>query len=77
MATGVLARAAPATRAAPAENRRRTIRYRTATAATPISACGTRTDHEFSPNTRTEMPITQRNAGGLSTVIAFAASEEP
>ncbi len=43
--------------------------------ATPISACGTRIDHEDSPKTRTESAITQIDRGGLSTVIEAAASD--
>ena len=34
-------------------------------------------DHELSPKTRTESSITQREAGGLSTVIDAAASDAP
>jgi len=33
--------------------------------------------HEFSPNTRTETAIAHRDIGGLSTVIEFAASDDP
>ena len=32
---------------------------------------------EFSPNIRTDIAITQIAAGGLSTVMELAASEEP
>ena len=45
--------------------------------ATPISACGTRMLHALSPNTRTDSAIAHSDAGGLSTVIELAASEEP
>ena len=42
-----------------------------------MSACGTRTLQELSPKIRTDRPITHSDAGGLSTVMALAASEEP
>ena len=45
--------------------------------ATPISACGTRMLHELSPNSRTDKAMIHSDAGGLSTVIELAASEEP
>ncbi|WP_236082143.1 hypothetical protein [Acidipropionibacterium jensenii] len=32
---------------------------------------------ELTPKMRTEMPMIHRNAGGLSTVMKFAASEDP
>ena len=32
---------------------------------------------ELSPKSRTDRPITHSDAGGLSTVMALAASEEP
>ena len=32
---------------------------------------------EFSPNRRTERPVIHRAAGGLSTVMALAESDEP
>ena len=32
---------------------------------------------ELTPNRRAERPITQSDAGGLSTVMKLAASEEP
>ena len=47
------------------------------TVATPMSACGTRIDQELRPKIRTAMPITHREAGGLSTVIEAAASDAP
>ena len=76
-ATGVSASTAPATSPAAAPNQRRTAAKRRPTAATPSSACGTRMLQAFSPNTRAESSITQRAAGGLSTVMKLAASEEP
>ena len=33
--------------------------------------------HEFTPNNRAEISITQRKPGDLSTVIEFPASSEP
>jgi hypothetical protein len=33
--------------------------------------------HGFSPKSRTDNPMTHREAGGLSTVMELAASEEP
>ena len=45
--------------------------------ATPINACGTSTLHEESPKRRTARPSTHSAAGVLSTVIQFAASDEP
>lgn len=76
-ATGVRASTDPASRPAPAPATRRTAAYSTATAPTPISACGTSTLHGFSPNIRTEMSITQSAAGVLSTVMALAGSLDP
>src|SRR5690606_23329613 len=76
-ATGVVAIAAPASRAAHELLMRRTVACTSATVATPISACGTRMLHELRPNSRTDSPITHSDAGGLSTVIEPAASEAP
>jgi hypothetical protein len=42
-----------------------------------MSAWGTRIDQLESPKTRTDRAITHSEAGVLSTVIEFAASEEP
>jgi len=42
-----------------------------------MRACGTRMLQELSPKIRTDSPITHSDAGGLSTVMALAASEEP
>ena len=33
--------------------------------------------HAFTPKMRAEISITHSDAGGLSTVMKFAASEEP
>ncbi len=56
---------------------RRTAAYSSPTAATPISACGTRMLQLLSPKIRTDSPVTHSAAGVLSTVIEFAASDEP
>ena len=77
VATGVSASAAPAISPAAAPNQRRTAAYSTPTVATPMSACGTRMLQELTPNRRADRPITHNDAGGLSTVIRFAASKEP
>ena len=77
VATGVSARTAPATRPAPGENQRRTVAYSNPTAATPSSACGTRMLHELRPKTRADRSMTHRDAGALSVVMKFDASEEP
>ncbi len=76
-ATGVSAKARPASSPASGEKRRRTVAYRAATVPTAISACGARTDQEESPKTRAESAIGHRASGGLSTVMKFPASEEP
>ncbi len=76
-ATGVSASTAPAISPAAGLNRRRTAAYTTATVATPISTSGTRIDHELSPKIRTASAIGHSAAGGLSTVMAFAASSDP
>jgi hypothetical protein len=76
-ATGVSASTVPASSPAPVPAVRRTAAYSSATAATPMSACGTRTLQLLSPNSRTDRPITQSAAGGLSTVIEPAASDAP
>ena len=77
VATGVVARIAPASNPAVGVDTLRTAAYRSATAATPSNACGTRIDQEFNPNSRTEMSMTQSDAGGLSTVMKFDWSSEP
>ncbi|CAM5444673.1 hypothetical protein SRIMM317S_02719 [Streptomyces rimosus subsp. rimosus] len=76
-ATGVSASSAPANSPAPAPNRRRTAAYSTPTVATPISASGTRIAHALRPKSRTDRAIGHRAAGGLSTVMEFAASDDP
>jgi hypothetical protein len=42
-----------------------------------MSTCGKRMLKELRPKSRTDNPITQREAGVLSTVIELAASELP
>jgi hypothetical protein len=76
-ATGVSASTAPASSPAAVPAVRRTAAYSSATVATPMSACGTRTLQLLSPNSRTERPVTHSAVGVLSTVIAFPASDEP
>ncbi len=76
-ALGVSAITAPAMSPAPGENQRRTVQYNSPTAATPSRACGTRMLQELTPNMRAEISITHSDAGGLSTVIELAASEDP
>ena len=76
-ATGVVASTSPATSAAPGRNERRSAAYSTATDATPSSAWGTRMLHELTPKTRAESSMTHSAAGGLSTVMKLAASDEP
>jgi hypothetical protein len=56
---------------------RRTVAYSTPTVATPISACGTRTLHAFTPKIRAASAIGHSAAGGLSTVMELPASDEP
>ncbi|SHT68652.1 Uncharacterised protein [Mycobacteroides abscessus subsp. abscessus] len=56
---------------------RRTVHHSKATAATPMTACGTSIDHGLKPNSRTLSSISHRNSGGLSTVMELAASDEP
>ena len=76
-ATGVSASTAPARRPTAGPDVRRTVAYSSHTEPTPISACGTRTLHALTPNSRADSEITHTAAGVLSTVIAFAASLEP
>ena len=45
--------------------------------ATPSSACGASTLHEFRPKIRAEISIGHKKAGGLSTVMKLDESEEP
>ena len=45
--------------------------------ATPSSACGTRMLHALTPNSRADSSITHSDAGALSTVTKFDASNEP
>ncbi len=76
-ATGVSASAAPAINPAAGPCQRRTVAYSTPTEATPIRACGTRMLQAFTPKIRADSAITHSAAGGLSTMIELAASDEP
>ncbi|CAM5392886.1 hypothetical protein SVIOM74S_10380 [Streptomyces violarus] len=76
-ATGVSASTAPAIRPAAGLNRRRTAAYTTPTVPTPMRTSGTRIAQELRPNSRTDRAIGHSAAGGLSTVMALAASSEP
>ncbi len=77
VATGVSAVAAPAISPACGEKCRRTSAETRATVITPMIASGSRMLNEESPKIRTDSAITHSDAGGLSTVIEFPASEEP
>ncbi|RAO50565.1 hypothetical protein PSN01_04503 [Micromonospora saelicesensis] len=77
VATGVTARTAPAIRPAAGPYQRFTVAWSTPTEATPQSACGTSIAQLFNPKTRTDRAISHSDAGVLSTVMEFAASDEP
>ena len=51
--------------------------YSRPTAATPSSACGTSRLQLERPKIRTDRPMIQSEAGGLSTVIDAAGSRAP
>lgn len=76
-ATGVSANTATVMSPAAALNRRRTAAYSTPAVAAAITTCGARIAQELSPKTRTDRAMGHRVAGGLSTVMALAASSEP
>jgi hypothetical protein len=76
-ATGVRASTAPARRPAAAVLQRFTVAWTTPTVATPMRTSGRRIEKELNPKIRTDSAITQREAGGLSTVIELPASELP
>jgi hypothetical protein len=76
-ATGVSANTRPATRPAGSPNLRRTVFHTNATVTTPASACGSRMLHGLRPNSRTDNAMGHRDIGGLSTVMEFAASDDP
>ncbi len=67
----------PAIKPAAGENHRRTAAYRKPTAATPSTAWGTRMLHALTPKIRADSSMIHNAAGGLSTVMKLAASEEP
>ena len=76
-ATGVAASRAPAASAVRGPDQRRTVRYSSPTAATPMSACGTSIDQELNPKIRPDSAMTHSDAGGLSTVMRPGASRAP
>src|ERR1039458_6689088 len=76
-ATGVRATTGPPSRAALAENQRRTVRETRPAGSTPSRAWGTSMLHELKPKIRPEISITHNEAGGLSTVMKLDESEEP
>ena len=60
-----------------APNVRRVAAMSRPTAATPMSASGTRIDAGDRPNRRTDRPITMVASGGLSTVMKVEGSIAP
>ena len=74
--TGVVASASPATNPAGRPNRLLVRSYSSATATTPISACGISRLSGWNPNTRADSAWTHRPSGGLSTVISPDWSSE-
>ncbi len=79
-ATGVMARIAADSSAAAGEHQRRTVAYRSATAATPSSACGTSMLQLEKPKIRPESSITHNDAldrGGVEVVREATAAEAP
>ena len=76
-ATGVSANAAPAIRPAAGPLVRRTVAYNSATAPTPIKACGSSMVNALKPKSLPDNAITHNAAGGLSTVMALPESNEP
>ena len=76
-ATGVSASTAPARIPDRWPKYFRVIRYSSATDATPIRTSGTRIDHGLTPKIRALRPGIHSEAGGLSTVIEFAMSDDP
>ena len=77
MATGVSASSAPAIKPAAGPAVLRTDADKSATDATPSSTWGSRIAKELTPNSRVLISITHSAAGGLSTVIVLAASDDP
>ena len=59
----------PATRPAVRPHARRTAAISKATAPTPHSTEGSRSDQELRPKTRADKAWSQKASGGLSTVI--------
>jgi hypothetical protein len=75
-ATGVIASARPATKPPARPNRRRVRSWVRPTAATPMSAWGTRIDSEPNPKMRADSACTHRASGGLSTIITPLGSKD-
>ena len=69
---GVSASTSPATKPAGRPNTRRVRSYVSATAATPMSACGTSMLSDEKPNAFADNACTHSASGGLSTVITPA-----
>ena len=42
-----------------------------------MSACGANAERLFTPNSRIDSPVSQSEAGGLSTVMKLCASSDP
>jgi hypothetical protein len=76
-APGVSARIVPPSSPATGPATRRTVAHSRATDPTAMSACGASMLHDEKPKIRPDSAITHSEAGGLSTVIAFAGSSEP
>ncbi len=76
-ATGVSANTAPAIRPAAGPLQRRTAAYNSATAPTPINACGSSIVNALNPNSLPDNAMTHSAAGGLSTVMALPESSDP
>ena len=76
-ATGVIASRPPASRPAQCPNQRLTVACSSQTASTPSIACGASIDQELKPNSRPAISIGHSEAGGLSTVMKLAESNEP
>ena len=74
-ATGVMARRRAAIRPAAGPNGWRTRRYRTATEATPASACGRWIDHPLKPRSAAKSVWIQKASGGLSRDTKPAGSK--
>ncbi len=76
-ATGVIVTINPASRPAACPDQRRTAPYVRPTVPTPMRACGSSSENDEKPKIRADSPMTHKEAGGLSTVIALLESSEP